>query len=958
MALRRLKHDWDELQQTPLAGIAAQPLPENLQEWHANLAPESGHFAGLVLHVCLRFPDNYPTDPPKVQLCTGIPHSNVIPRLGNDKNFICIDMLKNFFWMGGEDSSRPYEGWSTAYSVSSILLQVQCFLFDEWAQNFDGRYKNTLWDAVIEEGGHRRSTAEVRRRLQHAQAEAAAFRCNCGHCGHKPWPPIDMALSRIPGVHLVGDVVETVHGKSVKICEVLSDGNFKVEGLMSAASVVCPADLMATLPAPWSLQPPKTHSVSSREREAQAAMQVVYLDESDDSTREGDAEEQSVSSFATSLPVARVPWHDIQVGMELQGRVIREMDFGFFLDCGTPAKGLLRKRGLPKDHLALGSCVKVFVSSFDEAAWRIDLALRAKLSAEELRAKAADASEIAGLVVSLQPYGVFVDIGASKAGLIHVSRIGSLDLSSCRVGDEVNVHISGLEPQLQLSVREKAFRPPVLLLPPEEGGHIEEAGIVSGSFTTLPQALLTRILLHGCNLAELRELEHTSKALQVRASEARSIFWDTQSLRCFHTRARFDDAGCVLGVGVMIVEEDGRKHLTCDFDPISQLAFKQLGVRKGVWRNSISYWLPLAIDSQHFGRASNSLKEALRVLGSGKVAEQTRSFGGRQALVQPQQSFISVDAWLDRRAKKNAAANAKFKAFRAGEVPKTEPKTKAPEVATSAVPQSTFDPALVLDVIPKLMNSQVVLLMKGEIWASQKALSGYMAFHHLLLAICHAAPAVQVELERRIASFMSSEVARVKSKVPNLGEFICLLSASEKYDWNSVAAVLLAEVFDRNVLWLLKKYPNLGELSDTGISKKRLRCTFQAALVSMRLIMFNAWFLNHVAKPAHKHGSSACTAASCTLVRYERTKGVPPRQQIDAVHAAVRSICEVNSWQGYFKALRVQHVDALDLCKWLRHSVLSSLRKRYHRPGHFHRQPKQEEKSSDAYEHLAEKWDN
>jgi len=314
-----------------------------------------------------------------------------------------------------------------------------------------------------------------------------------------------------------------------------------------------------------------------------------------------------------------------------------------------------------------------------------------------------------------------------------------------------------------------------------------------------------------------------------------------------------------------------------------------------------------------------------------------------------------LDAWLDRRAKVSAAANAKFKAFRAGEVPaeKMAPKQKP------SVLKQHFDPATVLDVIPKLMNSQVVLLMKGEIWASQKALGGYMAFHHLLLAICRVEPAVQAELEQRIARFMSSDEARVKSRVPNLGEFICLLSASEKYRWSSVAAALLSEVFDRNVLWLLKKYPHLGKISDTGISKERLRCTFQAALVSMRLIMFNAWFLNNVAKPAHTHSGSACvcTASTCTLGRYERTKGVPPRQQIEAVHTAVRSICEVNSWEGYFKALDVQPVAPLDLCNWLRQSVMSSLRKRYHRPAQFPRRPREKE-SYDAYEDLADRWDS
>ena len=184
-ALRRLRSDWEELQQFPLRGIAAAPLADNLQEWHANLTPEHGHYAGLLLHVILSFPDSYPTNPPKVRLCTNIPHSNVIPQMRQEKNFICIDMLKNFFWMGGEDSSRPYEGWSTAYGVSSILLQVQCFLFDDWAQNYDGRYKHTLWDAVMEEGGH--WSIEVPLWARWDQAMARSIR---GPDATNPWDPL------------------------------------------------------------------------------------------------------------------------------------------------------------------------------------------------------------------------------------------------------------------------------------------------------------------------------------------------------------------------------------------------------------------------------------------------------------------------------------------------------------------------------------------------------------------------------------------------------------------------------------------------------------------------------------------------------------------------------------------------------------------------------------------------
>ena len=679
VTLRRLRADWQELQEHPLRGIAAAPLAENLQEWHANLTPEHGHYAGLLLHVVLTFPDNYPTDPPKVRLRTNIPHSNVIPAVGQEKNFICIDMLKNFFWMGGEDSSRPYEGWSTAYSVSSILLQVQCFLFDEWAQNYDGRYKHTLWDAVIEEGGHRRTAQEVRQRLQRAQEEAVALTCSCGHCGTKPWPELEVRMVRVPGIHLVGDT-PAAHGVTFRIDRVLADGKMEVtpEG---GKSLTVTASHFAPGPFPWSQEPPKSHTVAASRAsqalakkpiecqleslEVESSVCTTLLESSSETLRSS----TSVSSLflpSRDLPLARArePLQKLQVGREVRGRVVRHLDIGFFLDVGCTCQGLLRRRQARGLELKLGDCVKAFVASTEPEKWRLDLVLRPPASQVELDSWQEAGTEVTGVVVGIQAYGIFVDIGAAEAGLVHVSRLGSLDISQTQLGHEVSVQILAQQPKLQLAGPQsqlaelQSFVVPVQVLPRPEGQAAKDETRLPGNLAALPKPLFARVLLQGLNLADLSHLTHASRSLRAMSEEASSIFWDLRSLCCFHTRTRFDEDGCILGVGVAVTEEDGRNHLTCDFDPISKLAFHQLGVRKGVWKNKISYWLPLAIDAHHFHRATPSLIKVLQVLGTGMVAEQTRSFGRKPGRSEPPKSIqaLSFDEWLESRAKKSEAA--------------------------------------------------------------------------------------------------------------------------------------------------------------------------------------------------------------------------------------------------------------------------------------------------------------
>ena len=65
----------------------------------------------------ITFPDNYPVSPPSIRLFTKVPHPNVFGTT------LCLDMLQP----GG---NAWYEGWTSAYTAESILIQLQSFLFE------------------------------------------------------------------------------------------------------------------------------------------------------------------------------------------------------------------------------------------------------------------------------------------------------------------------------------------------------------------------------------------------------------------------------------------------------------------------------------------------------------------------------------------------------------------------------------------------------------------------------------------------------------------------------------------------------------------------------------------------------------------------------------------------------------------------------------------------------------
>lgn len=93
-------------------------------------------------HFILEFPATYPLSPPHIKLCTPIPHPNVLPdkyvtylqvKLFNltNKNrgfySLCMDMLEEGEWSEDIDKNMKYSGWSSAYTVQLILVQLQVF---------------------------------------------------------------------------------------------------------------------------------------------------------------------------------------------------------------------------------------------------------------------------------------------------------------------------------------------------------------------------------------------------------------------------------------------------------------------------------------------------------------------------------------------------------------------------------------------------------------------------------------------------------------------------------------------------------------------------------------------------------------------------------------------------------------------------------------------------------------
>jgi ribosomal protein S1 len=130
--------------------------------------------------------------------------------------------------------------------------------------------------------------------------------------------------------------------------------------------------------------------------------------------------------------------------MELEGRVTSIALYGIFVDLGVGRDGLVHISEMsdtridsPSDVVQIGDTVKVRVKSVEPDGRRISLTMRSKERGEprgrggrkkaeldrERLAALRVGDNIEGTITGIAPFGVFVDIGVGKDGLVHVSEL-------------------------------------------------------------------------------------------------------------------------------------------------------------------------------------------------------------------------------------------------------------------------------------------------------------------------------------------------------------------------------------------------------------------------------------------------------------------------------------------------------------------------------------------------------
>lgn len=177
--------------------------------------------------------------------------------------------------------------------------------------------------------------------------------------------------------------------------------------------------------------------------------------------------------------------NDLQPRMKLSGTVKRIELYGAFVDIGIGRDALLHISQLGKpnvrnveDVVKEGETITVYVLKVDKQENKVAVSMEQPPSVTWDEMKEGDV--VRGTIIRLENFGAFVDIGAERPGMVHVSELATGFVKApgdvVSVGEEVEVRIIRINrKKRQIDLSMKLNEPVVEILPDEDEEEVPTA---------------------------------------------------------------------------------------------------------------------------------------------------------------------------------------------------------------------------------------------------------------------------------------------------------------------------------------------------------------------------------------------------------------------------------------------------------------------------------------------------
>jgi hypothetical protein len=733
---------------------------------------------------------------------------------------LCLDMLEEGFWALKDIANQPYTGWSSAYSVSAILRQLQVFLLD---RNKHLEYRNT-------------NEATIARNYQ------------CTHCQHKgtmPWPPMANTDKIIEARLLQAPKIAASSKAMSRLFNALRGEEEGEEDEEESASFE--RDNKNTKE---NIQPniqPQSNAVAvePKQNDASAAKELQAPVQVSTAVPVTPAKVNSQQKKQTKPKSAKAKQNKNQKKSKVPaGFIIEE-------ECAVPSKDGKKKKSPPSYVDAL---IKETIEKEKEKQIKAQKKKAKKAQKKQAPAKSEQVSDVTPIVAP-------VTTNATASEVTPVKSVIAETPAPCKQEPEIVEEQQVGEAQ---SLSDMPYDVLLNMIQHISWTDLTSLACVDYKLSTLTQEshvwktlcmkyipsapLIVKKFMKGGKSTRVSGGTTTWRSMFLRGRE-----FIKNELRCFHTKLSFEDD--VLGIPLNVVYGAGTNRWISDisttFDIISQQAFHEEGIRKACWKQPFKFWMPIYINEKHASNARRYFEASVRRI-------------------------------LDK----------------------------------------PFNPSDVLVILPKLMSTMVVELSNQKSHASMKALEGYCWFHRWFLEYVTMYPSVRAGVNNRIASFIQDPVFRTKKHTPSLGEWICLLSVSDKYKWSDVSAAYINESFDRNAKWSLTTFPELQQL-DLSCDDRMVK-TFEGCLVSIRLLMFHVFFLDFV-KP---RGLSLARIKE----EYDAFFGMLSHSQKETFQQGVFKILKIDNWEDFLYNIKLKTIPSeAQFEKILINAILNSYCKGYHK---------------------------